>query len=160
MNIGITGHQDLSEYVLDWIKNSLLDFIAKNKVVKGYSSLAVGADQLFVKCLLEMKIKYDVIIPCNNYETTFKNESDLSNFNSLLSSANKIAKLDFKEPSELAFYKAGVKIVELSDMIIAVWDGQPAKGLGGTADIVEISLEKGKRVFHINPVKKIKHFIQ
>ena len=160
MTVGITGHQNISGYDKDWIKDSLLTFISTNTLTKGYSSLAIGADQLFVMCLLEKKIKYDVIIPCDNYQTTFENARDLCNFNSLLNSANEIVKLDFKEPSELAFYQAGIKVVELSDMVVAIWDGQPAKGLGGTADIVKVSLDKGKRVFHINPVRQTKHFIQ
>jgi hypothetical protein len=159
MIVGITGHQNLSGYEQVWIKHSLLTFISTYRLTKGYSSLAIGADQLFVKCLLENKIKYDVILPCDNYEKTFENGRDLTDFYFLLNSANEIIKLDFKEPSELAFYQAGILVVELSDTIIAVWDGLPAKGLGGTGDIVKISKERGKRVFHINPVRQTKQFI-
>jgi hypothetical protein len=32
--------------------------------------------------------------------------------------------------------RAGEKVVDLSDTLLAVWDGLPAKGYGGTADVV------------------------
>lgn len=35
------------------------------------------------------------------------------------------------------YYDAGVQVMEASDLFLAVWDRQPARGLGGTAEMVE-----------------------
>ena len=38
-------------------------------------------------------------------------------------------------------------------MLIAVWDGRQAEGLGGTADIVDHRILQGRAV-HINPINR------
>lgn len=159
MKVGITGHQDLSKHSLEWIKQSLENFIAANTIEKGYSSLAAGADQLFVKCLKQVHISYDIIVPCRKYESTFKMEDDLKTFNTLLQCADNVVILDYDRPGENAFYDAGIKIVELSDHMIAIWNGYPAKGLGGTADIVKKALDNRKEVFHINPLLQTANYL-
>lgn len=153
MKVGITGHQDLSAYNIQWIKGTINNWIRRNPVEKGSSSLAIGADQLFVQCLLENEKKYDVVIPCKGYEQTFKTLGDRNNYYLLLNRASEVIALDFEGPSELAFYEAGITIVDFSDIILAVWDGKKAKGLGGTGDIVEIALRKIKTVIHIDPLR-------
>ena len=42
-------------------------------------------------------------------------------------------------------------MVEVSDLVLAVWDGMPAKGTGGTADIVAFADAHGKEVVQIWP---------
>lgn len=153
MKIGITGHQNLgSAENITWISDTLKSAIKQNNIDIGLTSLAIGADQLFAETLKDMHIRYIAIIPCDGYEQTFTTSSDLENYKSLLQNAWERIRLPFDNPSESAFYEAGKKIVNLSDMLIAVWDGQPAKGLGGTGDIVKYALSLKKRVVHINPM--------
>jgi hypothetical protein len=42
--------------------------------------------------------------------------------------------------------------VDKSDMLIAIWDGKPAAGLGGTADAVGYALERRIKILQLNPV--------
>ncbi len=42
-------------------------------------------------------------------------------------------------------------VVDAVDLLIAIWNGKPARGLGGTADVVSYALNLSKRVLHINP---------
>lgn len=56
--------------------------------------------------------------------------------------------LPFSEPSEEAFYAAGKAVVDACDWLIAVWDGEPARGLGGSADVVAYARNRGK-VVHV-----------
>jgi len=51
--------------------------------------------------------------------------------------------------------EAGEKIVEEADIVVAVWDGKPAAGLGGTADIVEYARELEKPLIWINPLDRV-----
>ncbi len=41
-----------------------------------------------------------------------------------------------------------------SEMLVAVWDGKLATGLGGTADAVGYALQCGKRIVHLDPVSR------
>jgi hypothetical protein len=41
--------------------------------------------------------------------------------------------------------------VDLSDLLIAVWDGKEAKGKGGTADIVRYARERDTEVVVLWP---------
>ena len=42
-------------------------------------------------------------------------------------------------------------MVDTSRVLVAVWDGQSARGLGGTADVVAYARERGKPVTVIWP---------
>ena len=42
-------------------------------------------------------------------------------------------------------------MVDRCDVLIAVWDGEPARGPGGTAEIVAYALERGRPIVHIRP---------
>lgn len=43
------------------------------------------------------------------------------------------------QTSPECYYDAGVQVLDVSDAVIAVWDGGPSGGLGGTADMVELA---------------------
>ncbi|MEY3830099.1 MAG: hypothetical protein RL636_1800 [Verrucomicrobiota bacterium] len=49
------------------------------------------------------------------------------------------------------YYDAGVMLVDGSDALLAVWDGQPAKGIGGTGDSCDFARSTGKPVFVLVP---------
>jgi hypothetical protein len=157
LTLGITGHQKLSdELVLKWLKRELLYEYKRLKYVTcAYSSLAIGADQLFAKTILQMKIDLIAVIPSMHYGETFKGLHKTSYF-SLLSKCKLIETLDFTEPSEIAFLTAGKYVVDKSDVLFAIWDGDKAKGLGGTGDIVQYALSLKKTVIHLNPASRRK----
>lgn len=160
MIVGVTGHQSLEGFDIDWIKLTIHSFLTENNVIKGLSSLAIGADQLFCRELIKEKIIYDVIIPCNNYISTFKTIEDSRSFLDLSIKSNSTYTLDFDKPSEIAFYSAGIEIVNKMTVLLAIWDGKLAKGLGGTGDIVEFALKQNKQVFHIDPVNKKSNYLK
>ncbi|MCA1708813.1 MAG: hypothetical protein LC808_38260, partial [Actinobacteria bacterium] len=49
----------------------------------------------------------------------------------------------YDSPSEDAFFAAGRRVVDLSDVVVAVWDGMEAKGKGGTGDVVTYARDNG-----------------
>lgn len=102
-----------------------------------------------------MKIDLVSVIPSAGYEETFEIK-DQSEYFRLKSLSSSIEILNFSSPSEEAFLYAGKYITDHSDLIFAVWDGLPAKGLGGTGDIVRYALSLGKHVIHLNTVDKNK----
>ncbi len=155
MKAGITGHQKLGNpETVAWVMASLKNAIAQNNVQHGFTSLAIGADQLFAQILRDKNIPFTAVLPCREIEKTFKTPVDLENYRRLLKNAAEAETLDFIEPAEIAFFEAGKRMVDLSDIVIAVWNGQPAKGLGGTADAVKYALDQKKLIVYINPLTK------
>src|SRR6266700_4319726 len=153
MKIGITGHQQLgSEATIAWLSETLEGLIRQYHIDVGITSLAIGADQLYAEVLKKSHIPYIDVIPCEGYETTFQTTDDLGRYQELLRNTSERIQLPFEKPSETAFYEAGKKIANLSDLVIAIWNGKPAKGLGGTGDIVEYAHTIKKPVVHLNPI--------
>ena len=118
----------------------------------GISSLAIGADQVFAEVVLELHGSLEVVIPFENYERTFENGADLASFNRLRAAASGVETLTGAGADEEAYLRAGKRIVDLSERMIAVWDGLPARGVGGTAQIVEFAKLAGVPVIQLNPV--------
>ena len=158
MKIGITGHQDLDSEIIIWLQEVLEKEINNIDVEKGFTSLAIGADQIFAIFLNERKIPIVVIVPSENYERTFDSEY-IQVYIKLLQKAESIIELDFEEPTENAFYRAGKVIAENSDILFAIWNGEEAKGLGGTADIVNYMKSLNKKIIHFNTVKRTVTYI-
>jgi hypothetical protein len=55
---------------------------------------------------------------------------------------------------EDAYLSAGHRIVDLSEILFAVWNGKPAKGKGGTADVVDYAKQQRRPMIQINPVTR------
>ena len=150
MIAGITGHQKIgTPQTINWVREQLLRLLVAESVTEGWTSLAMGADQLFASLLSQQGLPYNVVLPCRQYEATFS-ESDRHIFFSFLSKASSVVTLNFDKPSEVAYLDAGKEVVSRSETLIAVWDGLPAKGLGGTADVVHFARERLKRVLHVD----------
>ena len=50
-----------------------------------------------------------------------------------------------------AYLQAGRAVVRHADILLAVWDGEPARGVGGTAEVVAEALNRGAPVVWIKP---------
>jgi hypothetical protein len=92
------------------------------------------------------------VLPFAGIERTFAAE-DLPEYRRLASQAS-VEILRTPGTDEDAYLAAGRRVVQLSDVMIAVWDAKPAKGKGGTADIVAFAAASGVPVVHINPVEQ------
>ena len=153
MIAGITGHRELQN--LEWIKETMKEVIGEMGITYGVTCLATGADELFAELLRQKNINYTAVIPCIHYDKTFEKE-ELNKFVLSRNKASKLIELNNDNPSEKAFDEAGNTVVDNSEILIAIWNGQEAKGLGGTADIVEYAKTKNKKIIHINPITKTK----
>ena len=154
VRVGISGHQRLSNSeAWPWVRQEMRDQIsALSQPVIGITSLAVGADSLFAEIVLELGGTLEVIVPFSDYETRFKSEEDRENYRRLLARAEKVEILQADGTDEEAYYAAGKRVADLSDLLVLVWEGRPAAGLGGTADIAEYARQCHKSMIHINPL--------
>jgi len=135
--LGMTGHQGLPTEAVPYIVRRIRSEIAPvGAGLEGISSLAEGSDQLFATEVLAASGTLTAVIPSFQYETTFADENHRLSYEKILKKASRVEICDFREPSEEAFYAAGKRIVDLCGQLLAVWDGMPSRGIGGTADIV------------------------
>lgn len=118
-----------------WIADQIRAVLVQAQAVVGVSSLAKGADQLFAACILEAGHSLEAVLPCRAYAATF-DSADRDDYIALLKCADQVVTLDFGPPTEEAFLAAGQYVASHVDRLVAVWDGGPAQGRGGTADIV------------------------
>ena len=141
--LGVTGHQNLPATAVDYVERRIRDAIrSATRPVTGVGCLAAGADQLFAACVLGLGGQLPVIVPCAGYESTFE-PPDLERYRRFLTAAAHVDRLPFDRPGEDAYLAAGTTVVDRCDVLLAVWDGRPARGLGGTADIVRYARERG-----------------
>ena len=146
MSIGITGHQRSPDQALPFIEAHLADVVRTYRDLRCISSLAMGADQLFAQLALARGAALYVVIPSENYETTFATKPHLQQYQQLLQQATTTETMPFAQPSEASFLAAGKRVADLSDLLLAIWDGQAAQGKGGTADIVAYARQQGTPV--------------
>ena len=148
MKVGITGHQKLNDPsawsdVCKQLGELLND---AEKPLIGLTSLAIGADQLFAEVVLGCGGRIEAIIPFDGYDLKFTEGPDREAFRRLLEQAARVETLEKQGTDEDAYLAAGKRIVDLCDRMIAVWDGQPAAGIGGTGDIVTYCKSQDKPV--------------
>lgn len=145
--IGVTGHRSIPEeahaHVLEGIRSALCGLEGS---LEALSSLAVGADQLFADLALAHGAELTAVIPSGDYEDGFDDEADLARYRELRARAVREVRLDFPHSTDEAYYAAGTYIADHCDRLLAVWDGLPARGLGGTGDIVTYARTLGRPV--------------
>lgn len=119
----------------------------------GVTSLAVGADSLFAELVLRRGGLIEVVLPFRGYKQKVHAHSR-AKYDRLLEAASRVTILRHKGTDEESYFEAGRVVVERAGLVIAVWDGGPAKGPGGTADVVEYAARRGKEIVHLDPVRQ------
>ncbi|MCX5113896.1 hypothetical protein OOK13_36705 [Streptomyces sp. NBC_00378] len=145
--IGVTGHrtipQEAHAHVLAGLRAALC---GHEGALEALSSLAVGADQLFADLALARGADLTVVIPSGDYESCFEDAAELARYRALKDRAVREVRLDYPHSTDEAYYAAGAYIADHCDRLLAVWDGRPARGLGGTGDIVTYARSLGRPV--------------
>ncbi|MGW7334167.1 hypothetical protein ACWGIU_37335 [Streptomyces sp. NPDC054840] len=145
--IGVTGHRAIPDSVLGHVESALRAVLGTHEgPLEAFSSLAEGADQLFAALALEHGADLTVVIPSGDYEDAFEDAEALARYQDLRNRATQEVRMDFARSTDEAYYAAGTYIADSCDRLVAVWDGQPARGHGGTAEIVAYARALGKPV--------------
>ena len=150
VRIGITGHRHLGELekVMAGVDSAVIRILARfpDSDFRILSALAEGADQILAKRLLlvpDSKLWVPLPLPKEEYFKDFRTVQTKEEFTSLLGEAERIISMPQMEKREEAYLAAGKYIVENSDLLLAVWDGKPARGKGGTAEIIGLARRRG-----------------
>jgi hypothetical protein len=121
------------------------------------SLLAEGADRVVVRAVLAYPdARLDAVLPLalEDYLEDFATDESRKEFKELLDRCSKPVLLrkrrvqdESSDPgcqAELrldAYEQAGRYVVDHCDVLIAVWDGEPSRGRGGTAEVVQYALK-------------------
>jgi hypothetical protein len=153
MRIAITGHRGLppaTERLVDRdIRGHLASVAAEGDLV-GLSNLADGADQIFARAVLDAGGRLEVIVPAAEYRDGLP-EAAHAGYDALISAASQVDRLGDVESTEQAHMAASQAMLARADRLYAVWDGKPARGYGGTADVIAVAEKRGIPVTVIWP---------
>ena len=175
LNVGITGHRShslgsgaggaLTKRLTDNLRlieragRKVLadspDFFADEPpLFRLISPLADGADQAAAEAALALGWELLAILPFERqrYRASLSDEGARDAFDRLLSSAAIALELPGDGDGEVDDYvMTGRATVAHSDVVIAVWDGEPARGRGGTAEVANQAIVTGTGLIHLPP---------
>jgi hypothetical protein len=109
------------------------------------SSAAVGSDLVFVREALQAKLAWQAILPLAPAE--FRQDFSAAEWReveALLAEAEHVRVIAETGSREDAYLDCGVETVNGCDVLLALWDGEAARGKGGTGDVVAYARELGK----------------
>ena len=116
------------------------------------SALAEGADRIVADIAIAHGYELDAVVPFmpDEYAKDFHDQASHDHYNRLLTAAGRVLVLPGRrDPDSRAYALAGEALVAHSTIIIAVWDGAPALGRGGTGEVVARAVETNVPVIHI-----------
>ena len=161
IRVGVTGHRphrlgkaDLLR--LDQVLETVLTVLANQtgrETPVLLTGLAEGADQIAAQKALSLGYELVAVLPRSqaSYEEDFGSPVSLEAFRRLYAEASVTEELPTDEWSPDHGYAAlGRRLVELSSMLLAIWDGQPTGGPGGTAHVIEMAGEEGLPILWID----------
>lgn len=154
--VGFTGHRLVeSPALIAAALGDAIDLLQQQTPGEwvALASVAQGSDQLFVEQALQRSLSWHAILPLPLAE--FARDFDALQWprvQELLTRAEhqQVSSDNVEGPREDAYLDCGLETVNGSDLLIAVWDGEPARGKGGTADVVEYARSIGRPIIIID----------
>jgi hypothetical protein len=151
LRIAISGHRGLPGTTAALVDKAIRAALAEHAPdVTGISCLADGADQIFARAVTDLGGQFEAITPAAGYRAGLPLDAH-AEYDRLLARAAAVRRLPFTESTSESHMAASKLMVDDADELYAVWDGQPARGYGGTADVVAYAREHGTPVRVIWP---------
>ena len=154
--VGFSGHRQLANPSgVAQIIHAALEALRQESTGEwvALSSVAVGGDQVFVEQARSLGLSWHAILPLprTDFAADFAT-TDWTAVEKMLGAAEHVRVITENGSREDAYLDCGMETVNGCDVLLALWDGQPARGKGGTADVVEYALALGKPVIVIDAV--------
>jgi hypothetical protein len=139
--VGVTGHRlfrvtSAITQSVDLVLGEILKAFSEPYFF--YSSLAAGADLLVARralVILQARLVALLPMPLLDYQHDFTVNS-WKELNSLLQYAYETIELPTQMTRKAAYLAAGRFMLDHIDVLVAIWDGQEVRGLGGTGQVV------------------------
>ena len=152
--VGFTGHRQMADApaVAEAIRRALS--LLRREVPGNWvalSSEAVGSDQVFVREARALGLGWHAILPLPRAEFARDFEpGEWPGVEALLAGAEHVRVITEYGTREDAYLDCGMETVNSADLLLALWDGQPARGRGGTADVIAYARELGRPLILID----------
>ena len=152
--IAISGHRGLPGPTARLVDQALRAALSERALgvtgVTGLSCLADGADQIFARAVTGLGGTLEVVVPAAEYRAGLPSDSH-PGYDDLFAQAAAVRRLPFTASTPESHMAASRLMVNEADELYAVWDGEPARAFGGTADVVAYAREHGTPVRVIWP---------
>jgi len=116
------------------------------------SPLADGTDQIAARIAVELGFELHVVLPfpAPTYRRELADQQSRETFDALMEKASCTLVLpgEHEQPID-AYVMTGRATISHCDLLLAVWDGLPPRGRGGTGEVVELSVVNGTPVVHV-----------
>lgn len=146
--VGFTGHRQLQDTSgVERALRGILEGLKKEPGVEwlAMSSIAAGSDTVFARTALALGLGWEAVLPLPPAE--FRRDftdPDWRDVEALLARAEHVRVISDRGVREDAYLDGGMETVNHCDLLLAVWDGEPSRGRGGTAEIVAYARELGR----------------
>lgn len=149
--IAITGHRELDRATTRLVHQDIRRALAGEPgPIVGLSCLADGSDQVFAQLVVESGGTIEAFIAAERFPDSLAHEGK-ARYQRLRDVSRIVHTLPFAEPCPESYMQASCLMVDNADALWAVWDGAPARGYGGTADVVAYARRRGVPVKVIWP---------
>ena len=120
-------------------------------IVRLHTPLATGSDQIAAQSARANGYQLRALLPFKvaEYAQDFSGP-ELAEFREYLEDADTVMTLPSDRTASDAYVLVGKAVIAASDVIVAIWDGEPGNGPGGTAHVVELALRDGVPVIHLH----------
>lgn len=159
LRVGVTGHRRIPDdpalkgavcHALDRIRGLLAGSDVTPVRLAVVSALAEGADRLVAREVLsdpDAVLQVSLPFPATEYVEDFQTQESRGEFEDLLEGAEVVWVQEMR--GGRGYDQVGRFVADYCDILIALWNGEPSEGEGGTAQIVEYALEKGHPVIWV-----------
>lgn len=141
--VAVSGHRGLPDATTMLIAEAIGAALREcGGVVTGLSCLADGSDQIFARAVLDAGGQIEAVIPALEYRDGLP-AGAIAEYDALLAEAVTVHRLPFAQSTPASHMAASEFMIDHAGELWAVWDGKPARGYGGTADVVAYARNNG-----------------
>jgi hypothetical protein len=172
--VGVTGHrriklhsvearslEDSIKRLIEGMRAGLATWAGDNNVfqpiapvVRIVGMAADGADLIGARAGFQAGAQLANILPfpLDNYLADFTDADAQVVFKEVVTSSQATLELPgTRDEGDRAYERANEAILDQSDLLLAIWDGSPARGRGGTADMIREALNRDLPVIVVDP---------
>lgn len=159
ITVGVTAHRHICPQGIPALRRQISEFLLKLREdyphlpIKLLNPLAEGGDRLVAEVAIElgMSLIIPLPMPIAEYEKDFTSEESLQQFRQMCAESELI-EMPLLEGNSLQiiaedsaararqYAQLGVFISSHAQILLALWDGKPGDGIGGTASVVHFRL--------------------
>lgn len=156
VRVGVTGHRALAdpEHAAHQVSDGLVRLLAlldggpggASTRIELRSSLAAGSDRLVAREALAIPGTTLVAVlpsPADGERGEIATPASRAEHAALLGAARSTEVMSATASREAGYALQGRWVVDHSDVLVALWDGERSQGTGGTAEVVAYAAERG-----------------